>query len=490
MAGRVSSENIGASVRNIFWAYASFFSTKVLNLISIVVLAWYLEPADFGLMAICLAVIAYFEIISQFGMGAALISARGRIEETASAVLLCGFAFSAALCALIWLTAAPLAAWYGDPRLAELLPIIAAALVIRALTTVNSSFLYKELRLKAKVVPDVARGLAKGGVAIALALLGYGVWALVAGYLAGAIAGTLATWAVRPWLPRRRPSLADFRRILGFGVHLIGAQTINSTPRLLDNLLIGKVLGMQALGIYSLAFRIPELGIRTFSNVAGTVLHPVMSRIQSDPGELRAYYYGALKYCALLMFGTGAMIAVLAAPLVHTLYAPKWHGMIAPMQLLAIAFAIGTANMVPGNLFKALSRADLMFKVSLINLPFFVLLIWAAVPYGITAVAWAQLALSVIRFLPNYLFLRRVMEISVRDTFAALAPGIACAGVAAAAGLAAQGPVFAESPAARLFWGAAAFLAAYLLSVRIAAPEVFRLLFKRLRRRRGRAGQA
>lgn len=482
MGGRVSSGNVGASIRNIFWAYASFFSTKVLNLVSIVILAWYLEPAEFGLMAICLAVMSFLEILSQFGMGAALISARTRVEEAASAVLLCGIVFSAALFGLIWLGAGPVAAWYGDPRLADLLPVIATALMISAVTTVNTSFLYRELRLKAKVAPDVVRGLIKGLTAILLAVLGYGIWALVLGYLAGAIAGSIATWIVRPWRPVCWPALETFRSILRFGAHMIGAQTINATPRLLDNLLVGKVLGFEALGIYSLAFRIPELGIKSFTNVAGSVLHPVMSRIQSDTAGLIAYYNGALKYCALLMFGAGAAIAVLADPLIHLLYAPKWHAMIVPMQLIAIAFAISTLNMVPGNVFKALNRTDLMFRVSLINLPFFLVLIWLAVPHGIRAVAFIQLVLAVIRFVPNFLLLRRALEITAADTFAALAPGAACALAGAAAALAAQ-KLGGGGDLARLLTGAAAFTAAYLAAACLAAPEVFQLLRQRLQRK-------
>lgn len=480
MVETARSDNVGDSVRNIFWAYASFFSTKVLNLISIVVLAWYLDPEEFGLMAICLAILGYFEIISQFGMGMALISAREKVEEVATAVFICGLALSGAIFVLIWFTAPAISDWYGDPKLAELLPVIAVALIVNAAATVNVSFLYRELRLKAKVIPDVARGLTKGLVAILLAILGFGVWALVLGYLLGAIAGGIVTYIVRPWRPTRRPDRETYKYIVHFGSNLIGAQTINATPLLLDNLLVGKVLGMTALGIYSLAFRIPELGIKTFTNVAASVLHPIMSKIQSDPAELKAYYYGALKYCSVLMFGMGGAIAVLAEPLVHVLYAPKWYGMIVPMQLLAIAFAIGTIEMVPGNVFKAVSRTDLTFKVSVINLPFFVVLIWLAVPYGITAVAFVQLVLAVIRFVPNYLMLKRIMDVSARKTLHSLTPGIVCALIGSAAGLAVQGLEVVDGDVVKLLAATTAYSASFCLAARVVMPEVFREIRHRM----------
>ena len=477
------------SVTNVFWAYVSFLATKVLNLVSIVILARYLTPAEFGVMAICLALMGYFEIVSQFGMGQALISARDRVERTASAVFVCGILISGAIAGALWLSSGWIAATYREPLLEDLLAVLALSLLIGALTTVHNSLLYKELQLRRKVVPDIVRGVTKGVVSIVLALLGFGVWSLLWGYLAGALAGGVALVAMRPWLPTVLPDLRSVRFVLGFGLNLIGAELINATPRLLDNLLIGRVLGAAPLGIYALAFRIPELGIKTFTNVAGSVLHPIMSLIQGDPQALRTYYYDALRYCALLMFGGGAAIVVLADPLVRVLYEPRWYGMILPMQLLAVALAIGTLNMVPGKVFKAMSRTDLLFRVALINLPVFVALIWLSVPYGIEAVAFAQIVLAIVRYVPTYVALKRIMDVSVRETLRALMPAVACALGAAAATLVALRLELPGEPA-RLALAAAVFAIAYLALVRLIAPEVLqvagRMVLRRRRRRRRR----
>ena len=461
-----------ATTRNVSWAYASFASTKVLNLVAIVLVARYVGPAEFGLMAICLAVMGYFEIISQFGLGAALISARDRLEETANAVFICAVGMSASMAGLLWLVSGQIAEWYGAPALRDLLGTIAIALFIRGLTSVNSSLLYRELKLREKMAPDIARGLTKGVVSIILAMMGYGVWALALGYLASAVAGSLVLAIVRPWRPTALPGLAMIRHVLRFGIHLIGAETINSTPRLLDNLLIGKILGPAALGVYALAFRIPELGIKSFTTVVGSVLHPVMSRIQSDPAELRQYFYQSLRYCALLMFGVGAAIAVLSAPLVHVLYSPKWYGMIVPMQIVAVAFAISTLNMVPGKLLKAVSRTDLLFKVSLINLPLFVGLIVLAVPYGIVAVAGAQLVLAVLRFIPTFIVMKRVIDVTFPDTLRALAPAFFCSGLAATGTYAAL-QVVSGAEIIRLLTGMVVFSAGSKRVLRYLVPELF-----------------
>ena len=420
-----------ATTKNVFWAYLSFFSTKVLNLVAVIIVARYVTPAEFGTMALCLAIMAYFQIISRFGLGAALISAQDHLEETANAVFYTAFAISGVMALVLYASSGLLADFFETPMLEPLLGVICLGLLASAASTVSNSFLFKELQLKKKVVPDVARGLVKGIVSIVLAIMGFGVWALAIGYLASAIAGSLVTIWMRPWRPGRLPNLATMKRVTGFGVNLIGAETINATPTLLDNLLIGKFIGQSALGIYAIAFRIPEIGIKTFTTVAGSVLHPVMALIQEDGAELRRYFYRALQYCAVLMFGIGAMIAVLSDPLVRVLYTPQWYDMIVPMQMIAIAFAIGTLNMVPGNCLKAVNRTDLLFRVSLINLPMFVIVLVVAVQFGIVAVAAGQILLAVLRFVPTYMATRRVIDLTVRDTFHAIFPAALCSAVAA-----------------------------------------------------------
>ncbi|WP_343503387.1 lipopolysaccharide biosynthesis protein [Alloyangia pacifica] len=473
-----------ATSKNLFWAYLSFISTKLLNFVAVIIIARYVDPVEFGLMAICLAIMGYFEIISKFGLGAALISVKDRQEETANAVFYCAIFTSTLMALLLWWGSGAISGLFESPELEPLLGTVCLVLVIRALGSVHYSLLFRELNLRKKLVPDVAQGLAKGLISIALAILGYGVWSLVIGYVAGALVSTLLLFWIRPWKPSALPDWPTVRYVMSFGSYLIGAETINATPRLLDNLLVGKFLGPAALGIYAIAYRIPELAIKSFTSVAGTVLHPVMSKMQTHPEDLAKYYYQALRYCALLMFGIGAAIAVLAEPTVHVLYNEKWYGMVAPMQFIAAALAVSTLNMVPGELLKAVSRTDLMFRAALFNLPIFILLLAGAIPFGITAVAAAQLAMAFIRFIPIYLATKRVMNVTIAKIFAALRPALICAASASlAAFLALQ--MHTGSELLRLMAGAAAFAAVYLVALRLMVPGAFaaghRFILKRRR---------
>ncbi|SDG74125.1 lipopolysaccharide biosynthesis protein [Alloyangia pacifica] len=473
-----------ATSKNLFWAYLSFTSTKLLNFVAVIIIARHVDPEEFGLMAICLAIMGYFEIISKFGLGAALISVKHRQQETANAVFVCAIFTSSVMALLLWLGSGAIARLFESAELQPLLGTVCLVLVIRALGSVHYSLLFRELNLRKKMIPDMAQGITKGVISIILAIMGFGVWALVVGYIAGALVATLLLYWMRPWKPSALPDWPTVRYVMGFGSYLIGAETINASPRLLDNLMVGKFLGPAALGIYAIAYRIPELAIKSFISVAGTVLHPVMSKMQTHPEELAKYYYQSLRYCALLMFGIGAAIAVLAEPTVHVLYTEKWYDMVAPMQFIAAALAVSTLNMVPGQLLKAVSRTDLMFRAALVNLPIFVLLLAVAIPFGITAVAAAQLVMAFVRFVPIYLATKRVMSITLPRLLEALRPALICTGSASvAAFLALQ--MHTGSELLRLMAGAAAFAAVYLIALRVVLPGVFvaghRFILKRRR---------
>ena len=473
------------SVTNILWAFLSFASTKLINLVAIIILARLLGPAEIGLMALCMVVMTYFEILSRFGLGAALISSGPdpeEIAETADAVFAMSLALAVAMAAVLFAASGPIAGFLGQPAAAPMLKVLCVAMVIEALGTVNSAFLAKKLRFRRKVFPDMARGTTKGAVSIGLALAGFGVWSLVWGYLAGAVAFRVLLWIVEPWRPRGLPRLAAMRGLWRYGGSLLGAESVNMLNRTLSPLLIGRVLGPAPLGIYSLAYRIPELGVKSFTLVASTVTHPIMAEMQDDPAALRRYFYACLCYFSLFTFAGGAAIASLAEPLVVVLYTPAWYDMIVPMQLVALAFALGTVNMLPGAIYKAIRRTDYMLRASLVTLPFTVTALWFAVPHGIEAVAAAEVGLALLYFVPNIGILRRVIGISVRECMRAVLPGLFCGAMTAVGGQ--VGQRLAHSPLGDLACGAVLAAAAYLLSFALVRPDVMAKVVGRLARRR------
>lgn len=475
------------ALSNVFWSYASFLGTKVLNLVTLVLLARWLSPGEFGIMAICVAISAYFEIVARFGLGASLISAQEDVEGMATAVFMMSMV-SSVLMALALVIAAPyLADWFKMPDLVAPLRVIAFTQVVDGFGVVPAAFLAKRLRFRMKVVPDLARSVTKGVISIGMALAGMGVWALVLGNLAGTAAGVAALYVVSPWFPKAHPTRDSYVQAFRFGSHLLLAEVINAAQRNLDALLVGHLLGPAALGIYSLAFRLPDLAIRSFNQVTGVVLHPMMTEMNDGREGLKRAYLASLKYVALFTFPAGVALSVTAHPIVHILYRPQWYGMIAPMQFLSISLALLTVDFVPGLVYKAMNRTDRLLQVSILKLPIFFAVLVLSAPYGLTALSAAQIGLAVIYFIPNYLVLRGPVGADLSDIGRALAPAVLVSlGVAALGGAAGLLPI--HKPAFDLAATGGAALIAYLAGLQLAAPEAIATLKRMIGKRRKSGG--
>jgi PST family polysaccharide transporter len=131
-----------------------------------------------------------------------------------------------------------------------------------------------------------------------------------------------------------------------------------------DYLLVGRLLGTAALGYYTMAFRIPELVIRSVSQIVSTVAFPVLAHTQSTPDRMQDVYFAHLRYMSLVTFPTGAGLALLSPALVATLFAEVWRPVIAPMQFIALASAFSIVSYLSGIIYNAIGRSDLTFKLS------------------------------------------------------------------------------------------------------------------------------
>jgi O-antigen/teichoic acid export membrane protein len=418
--GRMSKQ----AVQNIFWAYVSFIFGKGLTFVTTIILARLLAPEQFGLMGYALIAIQYLDILNTFGLDVAVISRRDRVEEAANAAFIISFLMSGLLVGLAWFGAPAIAAFFDEPRVVELFRTLAIVLPLSALSMVPQAMIKRELRFKAKLIPDVGRSLAKGGCSIVLALTGFGVWSLVWGQIAGEAVSTIILWIVARW----RPTLRFDRQVTGemftFGLHMISVGLGGALRNNVDYLLVGRLLGAAALGYYTIAYRIPELIIQNVNYVVSNVAHPLIARLQSDKQQLHEVYFTYIRYISLFTFPAGVGIALVSAPFIRVFYTSKWDLAIVPMQAVAIALAISSIAHVPGVLYKAINRPEILNKIMLIRLPVAIGAVWYATRWGINGVAISQVFLALFYIAVDSFIVNRLVRFSLRELVKALTPAL------------------------------------------------------------------
>ena len=199
-----------------------------------------------------------------------------------------------------------------------------------------------------------------------------------------------------------------------------------------DYLIIGRLLGDVALGIYTLAYRIPELIVSNLAQSVSAVAFPVAARLQDDRPALRDAYLRMQHYMLLLLAPLGLGICAVTPSVVHILFQAKWDAAIPVMQLLSVYMVLGGINHWPGVVYKAIGRPDIMNRLAILKLAMLVpSLWWAASNYGVLGVAWGQVIVRSAGVVIDMAVVARAVDVSIGTNLRIIAPPITCAALMA-----------------------------------------------------------
>lgn len=414
------------TVRGTFWGYVSFASGKLLNFIATLILARLLFPEQFGLVAYCTIAIQYLDILNTAGINSALISRRDKVEEAANSALVANIVLGFVSYFIAWTAAPSIAMFFKADEITSLIRVLALILPIGGLGLVPGAMIMRGLQFKQKMVADLTRNLLKGIISVTLALMGYGVWSLIWGQVAGETMSTIVLWFLAGWRPTWKFDRSATSEVITFGGHIILVEIAGQIRNNVDYVIVGRVLGASLLGVYTLAYRIPELAIRSFDRVIGGVSFPLLAQVQTDKAFLKKTYLGYIRYISLFTFSIGVGIAIISRLFVETFLSAKWQETILPMALISIALAIISVGHIPGIFYKAIGRPDILNKLSIIKIPLIVIILWYASNWGIIGVSIGQIIFSIISVLLDSFVVGRIIEFNMIETIKALIPAGIC----------------------------------------------------------------
>jgi lipopolysaccharide exporter len=413
------------TVKGVFWAYMSFIGGKGLTFLSTIILARLLLPEEFGLIGYCLVVIQYVDILNSAGIATALIARREKVQEAANAAFMANIIFGLLCFAIAWVIATPVSVFFKSPEIVPLFRMLGLSLPLTGLGVVPDTMLRREMKFQTVLISDVSRNFMKGAVSIGLAILGYGVWSLVWGQVIGVLTGTLLSWILAGWRPTWRFDTAATRSIVFFGFHIILLETAGAFRNNVDYLLVGRMLGAASLGFYTMSYRIPELLIRSLNYVVGNVSLPALAITQSDRPRMKKFYFGYIRFLSMFVFPVGVGLAFTAPVFIPLFLSEKWIPAILPTSLISIALCITALGYVPGVLYKAISRPDILNKLAFIKMPIAVLVLWYSTRWGIVGVAAGQIVIGLISVSIDLLVANHVMQYPLNELIKAISPALA-----------------------------------------------------------------
>lgn len=346
------------------WTSSSMFIVTLLQFAQLSVLARYLEPADFGLMAIMMVVIGFSQAFQDMGISNAIIQRQSITHTQLSSLYWLNIA-SGVVLSLIVLAISPFVAdFYDEPRITGLMAILSSVFVLVAIGNQYRVLCQKELDFRTMETINVVAAIAALAVAITLAVQGFGVLTLVVAMLTQAgLASVLFLWVGlrryhKPSLVYRHSELSGF---YGFGLYQMGERSINYISANADKLLIGKLVGMNATGFYNLAWQLIIFPLSKINPIVNKVAFPVYSKVQNDPAALNRYYSFNIKALSLVTMPLLAFLLFFSHEVVQVVFGDGWSASAELLPALALVGIIKALGNPGGAIILALGRADVGF---------------------------------------------------------------------------------------------------------------------------------
>lgn len=346
-----------AAGRGLSWSLLSAAGQAVLQVVALVVLAHLLEVDEFGVATAALVVMSLALMLSQLGIGPALVQAR-ELDRIDVASAFCLTTALGVVLGGVLIGVAPLVGpLLGLPPGATYIQLLSVIVVLGGMGAVSLALLQREMRFRALAVVELlAYGIGYVGTAVALAAVGAGAAALIWGQIVKSLIEAVGFYGcVRHDVRPRRPAvmLARGRRLFRFGSGYSLAQFGNWFGNNGDNLVIAAMLGPFALGIYSRAYQLLVHPANLIGAVSDKVLFPTMSRIQDDHERLSRAFVRANSLVALVTVPASVLLFVLAPEVVRVLLGAHWSAAIVPLQIFAVVLLPRTAYKLSGSLTRA-----------------------------------------------------------------------------------------------------------------------------------------
>ena len=386
-------------LRGVAWTFLAYGIDRVVGIVTTIILARLLHPHDFGLVTIGLMTISFVNLFGGLGLGAAMIVRRDLDRRGIGCVLtialVSGVVTAGAMAAL-----APALAWlFHEPRLTPILLSLTGVVAISGVNWFYTTLVQRELKFRTRFITVGTQVVVNSGVAIPLAVAGAGVWSIVLGIIAGALAYgasllLFAPYRVRPtWDPRVAAQLV--RSSSGFLL-----QGFTSFVQLnADYIVVGRALGATRLGFYSTAYRLGQLPEQAIADPVAKVTFPSFARMRDRGESVVPAFLSGMRFVAIVACPVGVVLSGAADPFVRLVLGDKWLPAIGPIAVFGVWSAVRVLEVTIGWFLNSVGLAGIAGRISLFlllgHLPALAL---AATFGGITAVAWVMLAYIVVFF--------------------------------------------------------------------------------------------
>lgn len=397
-----------------------------------IVLARLLSPDDYGLLGIVGIFTVICTALVNGGFTTALIRKKDATDDDYNTAFICNLSMSLALYAVIFLCTPLIADFFGRSELVALVRVSSLGLMIGALGMVQRTRMTKRIDFKTQTKITLVASATSGVVSIGMALMGFGVWALVAQQLMSQTITTLLLYIYNRWLPQFSFSKSSFHDLFGFGWKMMVSALLDAVWKELYQVVVGKFYNPATLGQYTRGRHYAQLFSSNLTNVVQRVTYPVLSSIQDDKERMVSAYRRIIRMSMFITAISLFFLGAVSEPLIYCMIGPKWHEASTYLPLICLNSVLYPLHAINLNMLQVQGRSDLFLGMEFIKKIIALVPLFIGAFVGIIPMLWANIAVGIVAYFLNSYYSGRLLGYSSWMQLKDIAPSL---GVASATAL-------------------------------------------------------
>lgn len=412
----------------VLWKFAEQLSKRGIGIVITLLLARFLAPEDYGLVAMMAVFLAIADSIMDLGFNQALIRKKDATDSDFSTAFYTNLALGGLSYLLLFMSAPFIAMFYEEPRLIVLVRVVGVVILINSFQIVQSAILSRNLNFKAQLKAAVPATIISGLFAIIMAYSGFGVWALIAQMIVYSLISTILLWSMDIWRPTLVFNKESLMEMFGFGSKLFLSGLLDTIFRNVYVVVIAKIFTATIAGHYFFASKIRDLILNQLVNSIQTVTYPALATLQEDDIRLKAGYRKIILVTTFGLFPVMAIIAALAESFFTVFLNEQWLPAVPYLQLMCIAGIMQPLHSINLNILKVKGRSDLFLYLEIVKKSILMVILLVSIQFGVIGILIGQIMSSVLSYLPNSYYSGQLINYPAREQVRDFVPGLILSG--------------------------------------------------------------
>ena len=405
----------GGAARGVLWLTGQKWLVRLSGLVTIAVLTRFLRPEDFGMVAAASTLLPLLYLLADLGFAAYIV----QVPATTPVMLSTGFWFSLSAGVLLsggLVVAAPVMALaFGGGGVADVIRVLSVAITLTAASSIPVAILRRGMRFRLLAAQGAASALVAQVVAIAMALGGLGVWALVGQALSSQVVSCLLAWISARWLPSLTFSRAEFRTMAAFGSQVLGVELVATVRAWAEAAIVSSTLGIAALGYLNVAQRLVQVVLDLTGSAIAPVTQVAFAKIRDSAERLRHAYLRALGVTLAALPPPLTLVAVAGPVIIPLLFSDTWAPSHRVAQVLALASILAFVAFLDHGLFYGAGKPGQWFGYAVAIDALTVAVTGLLAPAGLVPVAFGFLGVTVLATVVRWFLVGRLLDAPARE---------------------------------------------------------------------------